>query len=169
VSKTHSKARRWRTNIKVIVRIDYDALRRGWAEGDEVCEIDGLGPVPVAAARALLDDAFVAAVLTKGTDIRKVVHLGRRPTALQQTALQWRDPTCAVDGCPNRLGLEIDHNTGWCHTHTTELDDLAPLCHHHHWLKTYEGWRLEPGPGPRRLLPPGHSAQTRGSVAANAP
>jgi hypothetical protein len=45
-----------------------------------------MGPVPVEQVRAWMTDAFLAAVLTNGTDITKVVHLGRRPTALQTTA-----------------------------------------------------------------------------------
>ena len=35
-----------------IIRIDGTALRRGWVEGDEVCEIVGLGPIPVSVARS---------------------------------------------------------------------------------------------------------------------
>ena len=53
----------------------------------EVCEIAGQGPIPVADAWRMIDgDAFVAAVTTKGTEIDKVVHLGRKPTVLQKTA-----------------------------------------------------------------------------------
>ena len=70
---------------KVIVRVDRTALLRGRVEGDEVCEVTGLGPVPVTAVRELMEDAFIAALLTDGTDIRSVVHLGRQPTALQRT------------------------------------------------------------------------------------
>jgi hypothetical protein len=59
-------------------------------------------------------------------------------------------------GCGRNLGLETDHNTGWTITHSTEVDDLDPLCHYDHDLKTRFGWALEPGTGTRRLLPPDH-------------
>jgi hypothetical protein len=42
----------------VHVRVDAEALRRGHLEGGEVSEIPGVGPIPVAAARRLLNDAI---------------------------------------------------------------------------------------------------------------
>ena len=87
----------------------------------ETCEIAGVGPIPVATVREWLDDAFIAVVLTKGEDVQKVVHLGRRFTATQRTALQWQDPICARQGCSNRLRLEYDHFEDWADTHTTRV------------------------------------------------
>jgi hypothetical protein len=55
-------------NAKIIVRIDHTALARGHTEPGETCEIDGFGPVPVDQVRAWMTDAFLAAVLTDGTD-----------------------------------------------------------------------------------------------------
>ena len=52
-------------------------------------------------------NAFLAAIVTKGTEITKVVHLGRKFTSEQRTALQWRDPICARKGCANRLRLAV--------------------------------------------------------------
>ena len=52
-----------------IIRIDHSALRRGSVEGDEVCEIVGLGPIPVSVARELLGDAVLKLVITKGIDV----------------------------------------------------------------------------------------------------
>ena len=75
---------------KMIVRVDLTALDRGQVAAGEVCEIAGQGPIPVADAWRMIDgDAFVAAVSTKGTEIDKVIHLGRKPTVLQRTALEW--------------------------------------------------------------------------------
>jgi hypothetical protein len=143
-------SRRRRPNqspASVIVRIDLAALNRGHAEPGECCEIDGVGPIPVEVAEALMADAHVAVVLTNGVDIRRVVHLGRSVTALQRTALMVRDPECVVPGCHVRTRLEIDHVTGWAKTHKTRLDDLARLCHYHHAQKTREGWELRGPPG----------------------
>ena len=144
---------------KVIVKVDLAALDRGTVVPGEVCEVAGQGPIPVAAVWRMIDgDAFVAAVSTKGTEIAKVVHLGRRPTVLQRTALDWLgDGTCQIDGCTSRARLEIDHVTEWAATRRTELTELARACGHHHDLKTHHGYRFGPlrPDGRRGLLPPG--------------
>ena len=154
---------------KVIVRVDHGALMRGHPIEGEVCEVTGVGPVPVRAVRRwIADDAFVAAILTKGVDVRSVVHLGRQATALQRTALEWLAPECCVRGCPNQARLEIDHEQDWARTHHTTLDELDHLCAHHHRMKTRHGHRLEPGSGTRRLLPPSapQTGATAGGTAA---
>ena len=62
------------------MRVDAAALDRGEVAPGEVCEIAGQGPIPVADAWRMIDgDAFVAAISTNGTEIHKVVHLGRKP------------------------------------------------------------------------------------------
>ena len=143
------------SDAKVIVRVDHTALRRGHTVAGELCEIVGLGPIPVSAVTDLLaDDAFLAAVVTEGVEVRSVAHLGRQFTAHQRTALEFRDPECTVLGCNNTKGLERDHRTEWALTFRTEVSDADRLCRHHHDLKTYHGWRLEPGAGRRRLLRP---------------
>ena len=86
----------------------------------------GSGPSRCSVVRELCQDAFVAAVLTKGTDICSVTHLGRRHTALQVTALQWRDPECARLGCANTVRLENDHREDWADTHVTRVDQIRP-------------------------------------------
>ena len=71
--------------------------------------------------------AFVAAIATRGTEISKVVHLGRRPTALQRTALEYLSGgVCSIEGCTSRARLETDHVAEWATTHRTELAELAP-------------------------------------------
>jgi hypothetical protein len=128
------------------------ALARGEVAPGERSEIDGVGPVPVAVVRSLMNDAFVNAVLTDGVDVARVAHLGRRPTAHQRSALVVRDPECVVPGCHVRVGLEIDHVDPWCATRVTKLERLARLCRFHHAQKTHEGYRLEGGPGHWRWL-----------------
>ncbi|MGH9185390.1 MAG: hypothetical protein ACRD0U_06205, partial [Acidimicrobiales bacterium] len=143
---------------KIIVRIDWDAFIRGWPTDGEVSEIAGLGPVPVSLVRAMAQsgDAFLAAVVTHGIDVATVAHLGRRPTAYQTSALQWRDPLCTVQGCHNHWRLETDHRDDWADTKITALWALDRCCDHHHDLKTYKGWALVPGTGKRPMIPPGH-------------
>lgn len=142
--------------LKVIVRIDFDTLVRGFPLDGELCEVAGLGPVPVAAVRAMMStgNAFLAAVVTKGVDVVGVAHLGRRPTAHQQTALQWTSPQCTNTACDAVFGLENDHRQPWSESKVTLVGCMDPLCRHCHHLKTYQGWALVEGAGRRPLVPP---------------
>ena len=114
------------------------------------------GRCPCRSCGSCAEDAFLAAVLTKGTDICSVTHLGRRHTALQVTALQWRDPECARLGCTNTVRLEYEHREDWADTHVTKVDASERLCHDDHNLKTEQGWMLVEGTGKRRMVPPDH-------------
>ena len=142
--------------MKLIVRVDWDALVRGFPIDGELCEVAGLGPVPVAAVRAMIasGDAFLAAVVTKGVDVVGVAHLGRRPTAHQATALQWTSPQCTNTSCDAVFGLENDHREPWAETKVTLVGCMDPLCKHCHRLKTHKGWALVEGTGRRPLVPP---------------
>ena len=131
-------------------------MLRGYPVGDEVCEIAGYGPVAVSAIRDLIDteDPFLAAIITRGKDVIGVAHLGRRPNAHQQSALEWLSPTCAAEGCNSVAFLENDHRDDWAKTHTTVFELLDRLCPHHHDLKTTENWALVEGSSKRAFVPP---------------
>jgi hypothetical protein len=131
----------------VHVRVDHAALVRGHRKGEETCEIAGIGPIPVATARALASDAILAAVLTEGADVTAVAHLGRTIPARLRTALEARDTECAVPGCHNRHRLEIDHIEPFAEGGPTSLDNLVRLCRPHHHMKTNLGFRLKGRPG----------------------
>jgi hypothetical protein len=79
---------------------------------------------------------------------------GRKPTAYQDTALEWADPTCAATGCNRSLRLERDHRIPWKDSKITLYDDLDRLCTDHHKLKTTANWALAPGQGKRAFVPP---------------
>jgi hypothetical protein len=146
-----------------LLRVDLEALTRGRTAGDEVCELTGLGPIPVSRARALLGDSTLRLVITKGVDVVNVTHLGRGPTAAQRIALLWSSPTCTVEGC-TRTRVEIDHRDDWAKVRRTELDNLDPLCSHHHARKTRDSWALVAGTGKRPMVPPNdprHPKQAR--------
>src|SRR5262249_370109 len=130
------------------------AMYRGYVEGDEVCEISGLGPVPVRVAQDLLGDAVLKLVITKGVDVANVTHLGRACTMAQKAALWWRSPICDGLDCNRTQRLEIDHETGWAAPPTTRVADSNCFCHHHHWLKTVHDWALVEGTGRRDMVPP---------------
>jgi hypothetical protein len=128
-------------------------LTRGSTDGDEMCELTGLGPVPVSRAREILGDSTLRLVITKGVDVANVTHLGRGPTAAQRIAVLWASPTCVVEGC-TRTRIEIDHRDDWAKVKRTEISNLDPLCSHHHGRKTRDRWALVPGTGKRPMVPP---------------
>jgi hypothetical protein len=140
---------------KVLVRVDLDTLLRGHPIEGETCELVGYGPVAVSTVTDLLDGGAVChAVATRGQQVQGVAHLGRKPTAAQQTALEWIHPTCAVEGCPHTARLERDHRAPWAETKITLLDLMDRLCAHHHRLKTHQNWALVTGHGKRAFVPP---------------
>jgi len=110
-----------------LLRVDLEALVRGRVEGDELCEITGLGPVPVATARALLGESILKLVITNGIDVANVTHLGRGPTVAQRIALLWSAPGCNVRGCSSTLSVQADHRVPWANDQVTELGNLDHL------------------------------------------
>jgi hypothetical protein len=150
-------------DAKIIVRVDLPSLIRGRAVSGETCEIAGCGPIPVSVVKHWMQDAFLAAVLTDGTEIHQVIHLGRRFKSLQKTVLQWQDPVCARKGCSNRLGLEYDHFEDWALTHTTRTTAAKRFCHTDHALKT-AGWLVsEPDADGQCTFAPPPAPNARGT------
>src|SRR5439155_439877 len=91
--KTKRRRKRVRSSVptKIIFRVDWEAYKRGHTQGQECCDIASVGPVPVSAVKAAIDngDPFIAAVLMDTKDVMGVAHLGRRPNAYQLTTLEW--------------------------------------------------------------------------------
>jgi hypothetical protein len=147
--------RRAQAQAKVLVRVDFDTLLRGTPIDGETCELVGYGPVAVSTVTDLIDaGAVLHAIATRGQQVQGVAHLGRKPTAAQQTALEWINPSCAAEGCPHTARLERDHRTPWADTKITLLDLMDRLCAHHHRLKTHQNWALVNGHGKRAFVPP---------------
>jgi hypothetical protein len=141
----------------LFIRCDLGALRRGHVAGDELCEIPGVGPVPVPWVHEQLGEALCHLVVTDGVDVTTLYSPGRHIPLPVKAALLERDSRCVVPGCDARLGLENDH---WARDFAqggpTALDNLARVCHHHHQLRTHRGFQLTGGPGRWRWTAPEH-------------
>ncbi len=96
---------------------------------------------------------LVAAASTSSTIRRLVtdstgciVDAGRTRYAVSDTQrhlIALRDGTCRFPGCSRAaVRCEIDHATPWDDGGGTDLDNLGPLCKHHHQMKTHGGWRI---------------------------
>jgi Domain of unknown function (DUF222) len=131
----------------VHVHIDAAALRRGRTQGDECCEIAGVGQVPVATARSLLGDAFVELLVRDGTDVLTITGKNRNIPARLHAAVTARDRHCRWPGCRGSVGLQIHH---WGFDYRsggkTHISNLVTLCKFHHDRCTYHGWRVEADP-----------------------
>jgi len=144
----------------LVVVCDLGAYRRGHTHPGEACHIVGGGPVPVAVARQLGDDAFLKAVLHDGARIETVAHLGRHIPAELRTALELGPPPhldgrrCVEEGCDRRYGLEFDHVDPVANGGPTSFDNLQPRCWPHHRAKTERDRAAGLlGPEPRRASP----------------
>jgi hypothetical protein len=140
-----------RPPAQVILRVDLALLRgdrpidgTGTQSTDAgVCEIPGVGPVPLETARALLGDALCTLVVTDGVDVTTVCTLGRSVPHALKVALMERDRCCVVPGCDATEHLEIDHwRIPFAEGGPASLDNLARLCRHHHQLRTHRGFTL---------------------------
>jgi hypothetical protein len=139
----------------LVYHVNLESLRRGRVEDGELCEVPGVGPVPLAVIENVVGDAMTRLVIDNGVDVTTVCHLGRTVPAPLETALEARDRTCVVPGCDVSLSLEIDHwKIPFAKGGPTELWNLARLCRFHHQMKTYEGYELREGPGRWEWVPP---------------
>jgi hypothetical protein len=144
-----------RRDPTVVFHVSLEAFRRGTLQSDDICEVPGVGTVPLTVIEDAMGDATAKLVISDGVDVRTVCHLGRTVPAHLETALEARDRTCVVPGCDVSLSLEIDHwKIPFALGGPTALWNLARLCRYHHQLKTYEGFDLRGGPGQWEWVPP---------------
>ena len=132
-----------RSHAVMHIRVDMDALKRGHTEHGEICEIAGVGPIPVATATEYLGEAFLKLLVVDGVDIKTVAHMGRAIPAPLRTAVEERDRVCQVPTCDMTIGLEIDHIKPFAEGGPASVENLVRLCKRHHLQKTHDGYRLE--------------------------
>jgi len=168
-------ATRGEARPQVLVLIDAEALRRGTTATGEICEIAGIGPVPVEAAVELLGQGAVQFLVKEGQDIATVTRSSRDLAQKTAVALWARDRVCVVPGCGKQMGLQGDHCfVDYSDEGPTELANLALLCPAHHDMKTHGGWKITGKPGKWMWIPParppsaGAIARTRRVAAAKA-
>lgn len=129
---------------------------RGYALPGERCHVDGVGPVPVALANVMLQDAKVTVLRHDDHgDITSVSSPTRTIPARLRRWVEEAYPVCGRDGCDSTFRLEIDHIVPLADGGQTAKDNLWRLCGHDHHLKTYSRWRaVRHLDGTRDLVPP---------------
>jgi hypothetical protein len=136
------------------VRVDHAALVRGHTNPGDVCEIEGIGPVPVETVRAAASDAILNALLIRDGHVVATTPAGRTIPAHLRRTLTERDRTCVIPGCDNQRHLEIHHLKPFAEGGTTTEDNTARICPHHHDQITYADAILTGPPGHWRWTPP---------------
>ena len=115
---TDEKAPKAKVRHRGIVKVDLEALQRGYTVGDELCEIAGLGPIPIQRALELLGESTLHLVLTKGVDVMNVTYLGRGTSALQKVALDFNQNLCRNKRCTGTW-LQDDHRVDFAKNRET--------------------------------------------------
>ena len=77
-------------------------------------------------------------------DLGRTQRLANRA---QRRALRGLYATCAVPGCAVHYDrCKLHHIIWWRHGGTTDLENLLPICTHHHTRLHREGWSVQLGP-----------------------
>jgi len=122
-------------------------------------QIPGWGPLIADITRQIIEDQFGAEwryqvttpegnLLTGTTRKRPDKTKRRKPTAAQKRQVQTENPECVWPTCLiGSIQCDIDHNHPWIDHGPTQVDNLAPLCRHHHVIR-HNGWtitQIQPG------------------------
>ena len=109
--------------------------------------------VPQRVLASLMDEGTVHPVVVRNgvvvhapgqLDLGRSTRLANRA---QRRALRAMYPTCAVPGCDVHFEhCKIHHVTWWRNGGRTDLDNLLPVCTHHHTKIHDAGWQIELGP-----------------------
>jgi hypothetical protein len=125
------------------VRVDVSPLLTGKTAPGEVCEIPGVGPVPVSHARQVLSHGLLELVLHDGTDVRAVVTRTRHVAEALKIAIDERDQHCKVRGCDATEHLERHHVDDFATHQVTSYEVLGNVCPEHHDIITYDSYSVE--------------------------
>ena len=124
------------------IRIDLQALLDGRTQPGEVCEIPGVGPVPVSHARKVLSHGLLELVITDGVDVQTVVSTTRHVPNALRIAIEERDPTCKIRDCGADQHLHRHHVDEYAKHRRTTYKILGRLCQPHHDLVTHRGYEI---------------------------
>ena len=93
--------------------------------------------------RRIACDATI--VIGVDDDVGHTMYEGRarrEPTDAQRREVMRRDRHCRFPGCTNVTFTNIHHVLAWKPGGTSDLDNLALVCLHHHHLVHSKGWTM---------------------------
>jgi hypothetical protein len=130
--------------------------------GEDICDIPGVGPVPVAHAREVLSHGLFELVITDGVDVQTVVSTTRHVPKALRIALEERDGgTCKVRGCDHTRAIHRHHTQAFAEHGITSYHVLGDVCPDHHHLIHHRGYQIiDNGDGTWSLQPPNEHRDT---------
>ena len=151
----------------VDIHVDLTTLAR---LSDDPGELAGYGPVIADIARQVAESQPGAEWRWTLTQPETGLVIGngttrRRPTAGQRRHVEARHNTCIFPGCRMpAVDCDLDHRRPWADRGPTRVDNLAPLCRHHHRIRHHPGWTHQPLPNGDHLWTSrlGHTYTTSG-------
>ena len=151
IAKSGGVEARSTVQTTVSVLIDEQTLRHGLHQ-HSVCQGHTLeADLPIETVRRLACDAAILPMVLNGEGIVLDVGRGQRlATPMQRAALAAMYSTCALCDTPFRR-CKIHHLQYWEEGGETNLDNLVPLCFHHHHCAHEGGWALSLDPQTRTL------------------
>ena len=128
----------------ITVVVDQATLELG-RHGSTVAETgDGHVLSDLAIARLCCDAVLRRVVLDESGVPIDVGRRHRTATSAQWAALRAVHSSCAWAGCDRPIGqCQAHHIRYWQHGGPTDLDNLVPLCGHHHHLVHEGRWHIE--------------------------
>lgn len=127
---------------EVSIHVDAATVADG-AHEHTLCELDDGTPIPVTTMHRFLCDAIVRAVIIEPDGTARRLAEMRTPNRAQRRALAAMYATCAHPGCTVPITACKAHHIVWYSRQgPTLLDNLIPLCEHHHHLVHDGGWSL---------------------------
>lgn len=130
-----------RPHINLVVSLE--ALTEQHLQWDQLCDVQGVGPVPMKRIKELLNDAYINLVVTGAPS---EVSDKYRPNAAMKRHLDANGRVCTLLGCDGHVGLDRDHNQELRDNGETSVENLDDLCGGHHRNKTKYRMKLV---GPR--------------------
>ena len=133
--------------IRATVAVTVPALALLGHEGAGVATVDGVGPIPINAARELCGGAGGWMRVLTHPETGIVLSVGRtqyEPPAALRRLVKWRAGRCMAPGCNVPAArCEVDHTVAWDDGGHTGADNLCPLCKGHHTVKHHGRWRVQ--------------------------
>ncbi len=127
---------------------------------DRPATLEGYGPIDLDTARSLAGEASSWVRLLTHPVSGAPLVLDRQTYRVPAALRRWlgvTSPTCVFPGC-NRTArdCDLDHLTAWADGGSTDADNLAPECRHHHRLRHETRWtpRHDPVTGNMRWTSP---------------
>jgi hypothetical protein len=134
---------------------------------EDICEIPGVGAVPVAHAREVLSHGLLELVITNGVDVQTVVSTTRRVPKALRIALEERDGgTCKIRDCGHTRAIHRHHTQEFAKHHITNYQILGDVCPDHHHLIHHRGYQIIDNHDGTWSLQPPHAEPQRDTDAA---